>query len=246
MSHLIRFGVSSQARSKLLGLLLLVVGLLHASPAWGSYLLTLDISDNLGHSTTVTTGPFTGAGNNTFADLGAIFPEFSSLSIAATSDQTATQSFLNKVDVSGSVVAANAPSPITLTVKLTGSGFTMPGPVVNATQGLSSSSLGTFASAQLTGTIDGTTVANQTIGAPGAVGDVKNGIAVASTYDAVLLQHINDIANTDGNKFNATSNVTWTSAATPEPGSLTLFAGLFFGLGGSALYRSRKARQAGA
>jgi len=241
MSHSIQFGISS-ARARALGLLLLVVGVLHASPAWGSYLLTLNISDNLGHSATVATGPFTGPGTNTFSDLGAIFPEFISLSIAATSDQTATQSFLNKVDVSGAVVTANAPTPITLTVTLTGSGFTSPTGSVNATQGLSSSSIGAFASAQLTGTIDGTTVANQTIGAPGAVGDVKNGIVVGSTYDASLVQHINDIANTEGNKFNATSNVTWTAAAVPEPGSLTLLAGLFFGMGGSAFYRSRKVR----
>jgi len=224
-----------------------MVGLLQASPAWGSYLLTLNISDNFGHSTTATTGPFTGPGTNTFTDLGSIFPEFTTLSVAATSDQTATKSFLNKVDVSGAVIPANAPGPITLTVTLTGSGFTSPTGLVNASQGLSSSSIpGSFSSAQLTGILAGTTVANQTIGAPGAVVDTKNGINVGTTYDASLTQHINNIANTEGNNFNATSNLTWTSAAAPEPGSLTLLAGLFFGLGGSALYRSRKARQAGA
>src|SRR3954453_21024291 len=103
MGQCIGFGISSRARARLLGVLLLLGGLFHASPAWASYLLTLNISDNLGHSGSVSSGPFTGAGSNTFSDLGAAFPEFSSLSIIATSNQSTLTSFLNKVDISGAV-----------------------------------------------------------------------------------------------------------------------------------------------
>jgi hypothetical protein len=209
-----------------MGALLLAGGLFHASPAQGGYTLTLEITDNLGHSATVTTGPFTGPGSNTFVDTGTLFPEFSSLVIAATSDQSSANSFLNKVDISGTVTS-DPGDPIDLTVKLTGSGFTDPHPVADATQALSSSSLpGAFASAGLTGTLNGTTVAVQSITPPGAAGPTsKNGIFVGTTYDAVLLQQFDDIARSTAttlNNFNATSNLTWTSSAVPEPATIGL------------------------
>jgi len=202
-------------------------------------MLTVEISDNLGHSATLATGPFAAGGSNNFTDLGVLFPEFSTLSVSSTSNQGVASSFLNTVSVSGAVIAVNAPTPINLTVKLTGSGFTQPGStVVSAVQGLSSSSVaGAFTSASLTGTLDGTTVATQTITPPGAVNNT-NSVAVGATYNAILDQAITGIANTQDNNFNLTANLAWT--ATPEPASLTLFAGLLLGCGGSAVLRSRK------
>lgn len=208
------------------GALLSLGGALFDAPPAQAYLLTLEISDSFGDTATATTGPFSAAGSNTFIDSSAIFPEFTSFVVSVTAGQSAGNSFLNEVDISG-IVTNTAGPPIDMTITLLGQGFTLPGPMVDATQDLSSSSLpGSFMSADLQATLNGTTIANQTISPPNAgVPSTLNGISVGGLYDADAYVTITGIARSTIdhlNNFNLTSNVTWTPNAVPEPASMTL------------------------
>jgi hypothetical protein len=232
-----------------------------AGHARADYTLQILITDSLGNSfSTPVSSSFPGAGQLSYSQstgltiindgtvnppfpvifVGSPFPEFTSLSVSVTSQQSAPNSFLNEVSVSGTV-STGFTTPNSLSITLIGSGFTLPpGPQVLATQDLSSSSLsGAFGSANLQSTLGGTTIASQTISPPNAGTPASKLISVTAPYDADQFLTITNIApstSTNNNSFNLTANTTWVPAV-PEPASLMLFLTGLPVLGGAWLRR---------
>jgi hypothetical protein len=229
------------------------VAFLQASAARADYTLSILVTDNRGNVGTTTTGPFSGPGAALIFDLGVLFPEFSSLSIAVTANESGAGSFLNEVDISG-VTKTGFAGTTNLSVTVTGSGFDNPVGLVTADQAISSASVpvpgqpANFTSATLTGELGPgspatTVVANQTIHTPPA----NSGIATANVtvnpvYDALLMVGVNGIAQTSTNDFNVNADLGWTSA-TPEPASVVLVLTALPVIGASWLRRKRGCRK---
>jgi len=232
--------------SKMAGAVLLIALLLAGPVQAGPYNLDLSIAETggAGSSATATSGPFSGAGHLVYNDFQVTFPDFTSLGVTATSNQTGTSSFLNEVSISG-VLASTVTSPVTLTIELSGVGFTEPIGAVTVQDNLSSSNAaGTFTTAALSGSVGAIALAAQSITPPNAGNPLNTFGSLAAPYTAEQILTINglEFSDTNNGAFNITANVMWTSSATPEPAGiiLALSSGLPF-LGFRWLRRRRQA-----
>lgn len=182
------------------------------------------------------------------------YGDFALTIFGAKSDNGAALSDLLK----GTVKIENtADTTKTITLYASQTNYTLP---LGATLKVESGVSGTVNSGTLTGTGVFQAYADKNNNLLGT-GDFTNGpqsvVFNGSTFDS---GSANGVFTRDATPYSVTSVTTAQISAhgsgnfsshinliaTPEPGTLTLFAGLFFGLGGSALYRSRKVRQAGA
>jgi len=202
------------------------VAFLQGSAARADYSLFITVTDNHGNSSGLVFlgGPFGAAGGGLYSDLSVTFPEFTSLTIVVTANESATDSFLNQVQISG--VAKKGFSATTLSVDLLGTSFDSPIGAVNATETIASSALpGSFTSASIISTLNGSVVGPAgglalPIPTPSAAISAGTIIVLPALYDAEQKLSVGGIVQNGTNAFNLTGKTDWTTV--PEPASLLL------------------------